>query len=82
MNVWKVISLNIFALISLLSGVVIKPVIPTDYSYYETHITYWRYVEYDFMRAVIIAGLFLVFYIVVETSKYLFDKKKEVKHEI
>ena len=71
-----------FRELSLLSGVVIKPVLPIDYSYYETHRTYWRYVEYDFMRAVIIAGLFLVFYIVVEISKYLFDKKKEVKHEI
>ena len=40
MNVWKAISLNIFALISLLSGVVIKPVLPIDYSYYETHRTY------------------------------------------
>lgn len=79
MNVWKVVSINIFVLISIFSGLVIKPVLPTDYLYYDYHGAYWRYVEYDFMKAVIVAGVFIVLYVVIEFVSNTFDRKKEVK---
>lgn len=79
MNVWKLVSINIFVLISIFSGLVIKPVLPTDYLYYENHGAYWRYVEYDFMKAVIVAVFFIGLYMVIEFFSDTFDRKKEVK---
>lgn len=77
MNVWKLVSVNIFVLIAIFSGLVIKPVLPTDYLYYEAHEVYWRYVEYDFMRALMVAALFLVIYVIVEVISNIADKKRE-----
>lgn len=80
MNVWKLVSVNIFVLIAIFSGLVIKPVLPTDYLYYEAHEVYWRYVEYDFMRTLMVAGLFLLIYVTIEIISNITDKKRGCEH--